>query len=135
MFYFVFREERLGYILRISQKGEQDSRNKGERERERASRPRGKGKVCVLELKLEDQVRSGELKLSQITLIHHIAQPAKKKGDSGGWRLCKPVLELLELPTITYKPTEEYSKCQINGSNEMLPGKPPLSTRRERHLT
>ena len=32
-FCFVFREERLGCILRISKKSEQDSRNKRERER------------------------------------------------------------------------------------------------------
>ncbi|XP_004404345.1 PREDICTED: uncharacterized protein LOC101365005 [Odobenus rosmarus divergens] len=99
-------EERLGYILRISQKGEQDSRNKGECvSKQSKPGPRGKGKVCVLELKLEDQIRSEELKLSQITLVHHIVQPAKKKGDSEGWRLCKPVLELLELSTNLQKNT------------------------------
>ena len=44
--------------------------------------PTGKGEVSVLELKLEDQVRNGELKLSRITLVHHLAQPTKKKGYS-----------------------------------------------------
>ena len=67
---FVFKKERLCCILRISQKSEQDSRN---REQWKHGHRR-KGKFCVLELKLEDQTwRSEELqKLSQITLAHQI---------------------------------------------------------------